>query len=768
MLAAGLVPLTAGPAHANPVAGEVIVPAVIALRPQTALLSAGPSGFLRYEYGRGHLWTTYTGADTVVDASATETSSVPQFGAGSDVVAHYDQTSRTVRLRNMATGQSRTVVPPTGHSYVSALGWTVVTRTGTVSDADFTWHLLDAHDDGSFTTRAVQGVPDDVAGTFVTHAPLADAHGQVVQYRTDAGSHTGWLDAEQGRFVPLPYRMSTYPGRIVLTASHLLWWQDGTVFIHSRDDLAATPRTVPLTGDAQLLGLVGETLVVARHDAALGTLNFGMPVWRVDAVALDGSTTKVLLPRSQGIAMPTPDGGLLVTGGPAADQWGVSLVESADGGAVTVRKIANAYPQRIQAVDGLTFTQGRLNTLEYEPWQDRRYLHTRDIGVSGSLTVGARVARGGAPESCSGTACPALHDTGDGRTVVSGAGQGFTPVDQQPHLLEPAQSLPGTRIDSTRSYQSVPATSGRFAALTMPSGGAAETRIVDLDTGQAVFTTALDVEAIWGTTMWVRDGNDGVAPIDLLTGQRGAGVWFGPGCLLEDLQAVGRWLLWTCVGPAAGQGAYDTVRRMKVTLFSGPNWRPAKLGDGFVAFESNGKLTVTDVRSGMPVPHTAGEFASWRPWDVDPYTGVIAHLGADGGIHLVPSGIPVPPLSQLDATVATSVDVRGGARQWTPKWWLSKPAASWTLVIRNQGTGATVRTLSGGLARGLVATAWNGTDGSGQVVPNGAYAWTLTATPADGQGEALTTSGTVRLGRDWPGRNRFRVNSMAHSSPHAS
>jgi hypothetical protein len=761
-LAIGLGPLTAGTARGETLPGEVVIPATTLSMPQTALLSAGPSGFLRYEYARGHLWTTYAGVDTVVDASATRTYTVPDFGAGSDVVAHYDNSTETVTLRNMSTGQSRTVTLPTGHEYFSTLGWTVVTRTGTSDRADVTWHLLDTRDDGSFTDRGVDGVPDGIIATFEANAALGDAHGQVVQYRVDGGGGTAWLDVDQGRLIPLPYAVDSDPGRIVLTPTHLLWWQyqDRTVSVASRDDLTAIPRSVPLTGELQLLGMVGETLVVSRYDSSLGRFNYSSPVWRVDAVALDGSTVKTLLARSRGLAMPTPNGGLLVQGGPSTDQWGVALVEPAGGG-VTVRKIANAYPSKvIQAVDGLTLAQGRLNTLEYDPTQGRRYLYTRDIGVTGSLTVGARTARGRVPDRCDTTGCPRLQDTGDGRTVLWGVGYGDLAIDQQPHLLQPTQSLPGTQIDSSRIYQNVAAVSGRFAALTKWTTAGTETRVIDLDTRRTVFTTTQGVEAMWGTTLWVREGNDAVTPVDVLTGQRGAQVWFGRGCLLNNFQAVGRWLLWTCVGSTESQGVYDTVKKTNVTLISGPDWARAQLGDGFVVTEANGQLQVTDVRSGKPVSHTAGKF-EWGPWDVDPYTGVIAQLGADKSIHLIPSGIPVSTLVQRDATVATAVDVKGGAGQWSPKWWLSKPTASWKLVIKNKATGATVRTLVGGLARGLVATAWNGKDGSGRLVPNGAYTWTLTATPADGQGAALTKSGTVKLSggaavrRDFVGSDGF-------------
>ncbi|MFI7647002.1 FlgD immunoglobulin-like domain containing protein [Micromonospora sp. NPDC049460] len=746
--AVGLSPLSAGSAQAEPVAGEVVVPASYVLAPRTKLFSAGPSGFLRHESTLGYLWTSYTGVDTKLDTYAPDTTLVPDLGAGSDVVAELDHPG-TVMLRDMATGRSRTVTIPVGHTYVSTLGSTVVTKAQDGSDGDYTWHLFDSHDDGSVSRRAVTGVPDGVVVPGEAEAPLGDARGQVVQYRENTTFRTGFLDVAQGRLIPLPYTNWIGDGGVVvLTSTHLLWTRDGTVFVHSRDDLTATPRTVPLPGDAQVLGMVGETLVVGRHDPSLGPRNFLEPVWRVEAVGLDGRTVRTLLARTRGLAMPTPDGRLLVQGGPDTDRWGVSLVEAGDGGDVTIRKIAEAYPQKIQTVSGLTFTQGRLTTLDDNAAQSRRYLHTREIGVTGSLTVGPRTARGPAPASCDTTACPDLHDTGDGRTVVSGLSYGRTDDDRQPHLLGPNQPMPGTRIDGSRTYHSVAAVGGRFAALTAAGGTGTETRVVDLDTGKAVFTTTASVEALWGTTLWVRDGNHAVAPVDVLTGQRGAQVSFGQGCLLEDLQAVGRWLLWTCVGSASGQGVYDTVKRTNLRLASGDDWSWAKLGDGFVASEVNGQLKVTDVRDGTPRSHTAGAFASWRPWDVDPYTGVIAHLGADDGIHLVPSGVPVSPLAQLDATVATSAHVKDATGHWSPKWWLSKPAASWTLVIRSQTSGAVVRTLSGGLTRGVVATAWNGKDDRRRVMPNGTYTWTLTATPADGQGAALTRSGTVKLSHE--------------------
>ncbi|MGW3954126.1 FG-GAP-like repeat-containing protein [Streptomyces sp. NPDC004752] len=739
-LALGFGLLTVGSAHGETVTGEVIVPATTALVPETRLLSAGPSGFLRHEHGRGQLWTTYDGVDTVVDASAAASDGGTSSGAGSDVVARYDSSARTVTLRDMTSGQVGTVALPDGHSYFSTLGSTVVTTTGTPG-TDPVWHLLDTRDDGSVADRTVAGVP---SGIYMSSpSSLGDAHGQVVRYRKGDDDFTGWLDVEQGRLTTLPYAVQSWHYLVALSATHLVWWYDGTLYIASRKDLTVAPRTMPLADVGQVLGLVGDTVVVSRYDSSLGRFDIGLPVWRVDAVPLDGSAPRTLLARTSRQAVPTPDGGLLVPGGTGPDQWGVSLVEAAAGGGVTVRRIADAYPrQTVHPVSQLTFAQGRLTTVEQDPEGEWSYLHTRETGAIGSPTVGARTTRGRiTPENYS-AGRPRLLDTGDGRTVISGYG---TTTAQQPYLLGPAQSLPGTRIDSSHVYQSATAASGRFAALTRPyaSTGAAETRVVDLDSGRTVFTTTESVQTMWGTTLWVKSGNDTVVPVDVLTGQRGEPVWFGRGCLLNDFQAVGRWLLWNCVLNSEGQGVYDTVTKRNLTLVSGSGWEQAQLGDGFVATVEAGQLKVIDVRSGTPVSHTAGKFEG-NAWDVDPYTGVIAQLRSDETIRLTPSDVPVSSLVQRDATVATSVDVKGGAAQWSPKWWLNKPSASWKLVIGDKA-GTAVRTLSGGLARGVVSPTWNGKDGSGRLVPNGAYTWTLTITPADGQGAALTKRGTVKV-----------------------
>lgn len=99
---------------------------------------------------------------------------------------------------------------------------------------------------------------------------------------------------------------------------------------------------------------------------------------------------------------------------------------------------------------------------------DWSYLHTRETGVTDSPTAGARTTRGRiALEDFSGSR-PRLLDAGDGRTVISGYG---TSAAQQPQLLGADRSLPGTRIDSSRNYQTATAANGRFAGAQHMRGG---------------------------------------------------------------------------------------------------------------------------------------------------------------------------------------------------------------------------------------------------------------------------------------------------------
>ncbi|MCZ0987991.1 hypothetical protein O1M54_24035 [Streptomyces diastatochromogenes] len=182
------------------------------------------------------------------------------------------------------------------------------------SDGNSGWHLLDLQDDGTVRDRAVAGVPDGIDPMGGGDSPVGDAHGMVVQYRAGETVRSAWLDADEGKLVVLPYNPTiNVTGRTVLTATHLVSWDGSTVSVYSRDDLTTAVRTVPLADDGptHLMGMVGDTLLVCRYDSSLGAMDGSLPVWRVDGVAPDGSTTGTVLARTRslGLAVPTPTAG---------------------------------------------------------------------------------------------------------------------------------------------------------------------------------------------------------------------------------------------------------------------------------------------------------------------------------------------------------------------------------------------------------------------------------------------------------------------------
>jgi hypothetical protein len=229
---------------------------------------------------------------------------------------------------------------------------------------------------------------------------------------------------------------------------------------------------------------------------------------------------------------------------------------------------------------------------------------------------------------------------------------------------------------------------------------------------------------------------------DVRTGERVKELYLS-GCFVEGAESVGRWLHWICSGSRDDEGVLDLETGAVTGLGIGYGNR-AKLGDGFVAYPQDGKLKVKDLRDGGTVHEIDANLnAIDAAWDVDPATNTIAWADGKGAIHLVGSGVATSAITVADSAASASVNLNSST--WQPRWWLSEPAASWTLTLRNKATGAVVRTLSGGKARGLVSPSWLGRDAAGRPAANGAHTWTLTAKPADGQGTDLTETGSVAI-----------------------
>lgn len=123
-------------------------------------------------------------------------------------------------------------------------------------------------------------------------------------------------------------------------------------------------------------------------------------------------------------------------------------------------------------------------------------------------------------------------------------------------------------------------------------------------------------------------------------------------CNITDLRANGTDLYWEC--GVTTSGVYGTVTKKSIRL---PAHRSAMLGDGYVGWEKDGVLRVTDVR-GTAGTRTVGSPANAEPgegWTLDRFGGPLVYADKGGNVHVVPSGVKTSALSVRDTDAAASV-----------------------------------------------------------------------------------------------------------------
>lgn len=740
-LSVSAVPLVA-PAHAE-TATEITVPATMRTTPRTAYLqSAGASGFLEYRStaeGSGLWWTGYDGSRKPVEGGERlGPRTVGAYGTGSDVVAlrTSEGSGGQVLLRDMGTGTTETVTIPADQSYMQTYGHTVLTGTSTGGERTRLFLLHD--ENGSTVQKPVTGFPD---GTVFPFFPKGSASGILVNYSgPDRVLQYAWVDAETGAATLLPPPVANI--YTVVGPDYLVSYSGSRARVYAQGAYDAPSHEVafPHNSGDKILGVVGDALVVARLS--------GSSVWSVSALPFDGSAELPLFKRADPAAVVTPDGGLVLAGGESSLDYGIAKIEAGADGLPRARRIVGlpAVPMGIESLD---LSGGELTT--YESGDGATHLYSRSLATAGTLTAGTRTDRG-ATQRCGVMAgdygsCPDLMGTGDGRAVIHNTAGEVSVLDR-------GQSLPGTVLTSgLRDNHGLVDVGGRYAAWRGPSPAGDGLMVADLDTHKVVLTrtgaAGAVPSALWGETLWTAAADGTVTATEVRSGSTITSFRaVGSGCGVGDFQAVGRWVYWSgsCDSPQGSvQKAfvYDTRRK---TLIAVPTGGQKRLGDGFLVTRDSGSgaLTLTDVTSGSAVSRTLAAKAG--KWDVDPYTGLVGYVDpASQDIHVLRSGIPATDIAVLGARTQPSVALVNSSSSWDGTWWLSKPAASWTLVLRNKATGATVRTLSGGAAQDTVHTSWNGRTSTGAYVPNGTYNWTLTAAPADRHGASATASGSLKL-----------------------
>ncbi|MFF0080024.1 FG-GAP-like repeat-containing protein [Streptomyces canus] len=694
--------------------------------------TAGPSGYLHVQEGRsGYLWTSYaTGATTELgDLPFLE---IPGYlGSSSDVVAEVVSPTEKVVLRDMAAGTS-TDVALTHGTYQATFGSNVLTQARDTDGNRMPWlYGAGAPADGT----PVEGWPTGITTNFTVLG--GDTTTAVLDYAQPNGMHHLMLVDLATAKVTGDVTLNGKPTGVALSADRLVWWSGlWSAHVLDRADLSApaTALQLPGTEGTPSVGIAGKWLVVARAVPASPRDLVDKSGERLMAVPLTGGDPLTLLRHANTSLVTAPDGGLLAVGGTDSGDWAVRRVTDTGGAAPTSTELTEVSPVAAR-IDRLSLQNGTLATDEADAGFMGAY-YTRPIAADG--TPGAPTwqdwdGRGAGP-----------YATGDGRAVT------FT-ADSDPTNGSYVQSV---FKNDTKGFFRVPSTSGALLDVTgryaiVNGSSPAKQYIGDLGVYsdlQPIVTRSVTAASVWGTKVWTPGSGTGVVTAkDLKTGKVTDTIATGAPCVAKELQAVGRWIYWSC-GPTATAGVYDRTAKKNIAVPSGE----ALLGDGYVVRHDTaaGALLLTAFADGTATTRKIGDLAAGGSslrgvtWTVDKFGGPVAYVDADRRIHLVPSGTATQALGVIESEVTSNI---GGAEWWQWRGLLSKPAASWKATLTGKATGTVVRTFSGGEVSGNLTARWDDRDGRGAYVPNGTYTFRLTAQPADGSGPALTVTQTVRV-----------------------
>ncbi|WP_329281409.1 FG-GAP-like repeat-containing protein [Streptomyces sp. NBC_00691] len=746
----------------------------------TLVLNAGETGFLTAQEGDDRLrWIDYaTGGTTVLDHRLPKPLSYDvdefrfaeypaDFGHGSDTVAvHSESPTPHVTLQQRAGGgPTTTVAIPEGQTYVGTYGDTVITRTGTERDVT-SLHLLHP-EAGGVREQKLEGLPEG----WNLSVNEGDARSIAVRgiKWVDSTMSQGWwvVDLASGKLTAL----STQGESVSFDNDTVLHVGAPSTYeaqVYRRDDLGAAPTTLDLRDVASYDDVVrrlGDDLVTVSPP------NPGNNEYRGNRLvrqAPDNNDTPLLEVASTALSR-LPDGSLLVAGAEqrtdyGALDWGYYRFTAAADGTVTRKRLADIEDMEARPA-GISLGSGILTTADdsklYQPGGILGGYRSTWLKTSGRpeelrTTTDGFVA--GRDDDCSTTwrvYCVSMFASGDGHHGrKAGTEQDLT------MLYRNGSSSWGPRLTTGLSSPRLIDLSGRYGVANQASGGSqAVIEFRGTDSGAVLQKREPVASALWGNTLWsATDNANTVTSKTLPAGTAGESFTTVNRCEPTELQAVGRWVYWKCRDDSwdvRGGGLYDRSTKRFLSLGSDETL----LGDDYLVSRSDSTgLTLVDLHNGIPAsgkvadlpqrvvatPAQLGANTTRRAgWTVDRFGGHVAYTGDDRRVRIVPSGVPAPRIAVIDRDTAASADVKSAG--WRPRWWLSKPAASWSLALRDKATGTVVRTLTGGEARGVVAPAWDGKNTAGRTVASGSYTWTLTARAADGQGADLSASGALSV-----------------------
>ncbi|MGW5425557.1 FlgD immunoglobulin-like domain containing protein [Streptomyces sp. NPDC003943] len=717
-------PLGAGTAVAAEAPAELVIPAEFSADPDAGRLPAvGDTGFLQGAYTSAYNWVSF--------ADGTRSQPFGRFAwgrpwaTGSDVMADY--TMYNVTFRDPKGGTPQAVPIPANHNFLTVMGLGVVTQE---KAAPYGTHLRYLDAQGAVADKPLVGLPAGARPSW-NIGPWANEHGFFLGYEVDGVRHLGWVDPS--------FTLRTIPDQ-ALTGSQSTVLADRFVLHVAGAKLQIWDVTGDWSAPAKQITWAGTgvTPVAVIGDYVLARMAAGDGTDTLIAKSLTDpdAPEETVLDRLFGDMPVSPDGSRVVVArqGAGTERTLHSVRIPEAGGAPAASRIGDVPPVRTQ-VRETAVAQGELYSTELVAGNHPR-IRSVTLSVDGGLTAGPRVDRGADDNVAAGSCsvwgdCPAPVPTGDGRVVFHGAGAGSAGL----YVLDPGRNLPAAAVPGVGDVTGDIQASGRYVAY----GTTDEVRVLDLDSNQIVLRRPQGGHgaALAGGTLW--EGADGgvLKAVDVRSGAVTRSVRASD-CELANWSVVGDDVLSLC-------GDTYSVRNVTTGQKTAVPGRFARLGDGYVISEKDADTLLTPLRG------TAGSRVIDHPgtsaptWSIDRFGGKLVYTDDQDAIHVVPSGVPASDLSVLDADTPETLDVATTA-SWTGRWWLDKPAASWKLSLKDR-TGAVVRTLTGGEARGLVKAVWDGNGESGAALADGRYTWELAAAPADGVGAELRRTGEVFLTR---------------------
>ncbi|MFF7177566.1 hypothetical protein [Streptomyces sp. NPDC008121] len=747
-----LIPLASPAAADEPGASqELVIPAAVKKTPGWERVyrygqaeegdsdSVGAEGVFLSENGPHPVWTRYQDGKTFEVPGLGDAPGLGR-GTGTDALAYV--AADRVELRH-ADGAVDTLTLTAGLKEPNVYGLRAVAD----DPATGRTHILSAKAGGGTADVTVE----EPEGTDLGAAVAGDGSSLVLRGAASGGKRRYTLvDAATGKaegslpVVPEGYTQAKLsPTHVLLFGDH----KNETVFVASRTNPSAPLVTVPFVAIGSTLSLVGDWIVHAPYD-------------RIEAVPIKGGDpVDIFTGQTRGLASGT-DGTAVTVGGPSTADWAVRrIAPGADGKPVvtTVKKI----PGTTVPVERLALAQGQLAVVDHSD-DNSSYTRawSRELSTSGALAYGERSTESLMADQCPAgdQACTEYWPTGDGRFLTHiGGSDGYVVVQ--------GWEKGGFLSAHARGDSRVRDLSGPYLVMDVTTRSGTEQRVLllaqDDEKTQVLEERAPVASALWGSWLWSADAEKGaVTAKDLKTGKTVETLNTGAACVPQELQAAGRWLYWSC-GAGGPAGVYDRTAKKSQAVPSDE----ALLGDGYVVTHDKaaGKLVLTGTDASKPavsrvvgdLPDTGTSQRRVR-WSVDRFGGHLAYADAEERIHVVPSGIAPQPLTVLTREDAPLVRARDTANPTvltavTP----SRPVGAWTLTARHLRTGKVSELAAGTDGRWLNLT-WDGTDKAGTLLPNGEYAWTLTARPDGAAGAELKLTGsTVLRGGTSPANSSF-------------